>query len=191
MTLDEIREHIDQIDPQIRELLMKRMDCAYHVAEAKYADHSTEVYRADREKTIIEQLSASVPEDRRAQYIAIIRKIMEGSRMYQYGLLYDWNGEETVFLPLLHSLTIPDSCRRVTLTVTRENRPNAMSEVLSMIGDYGYNMEKMELTEENEEAGTVTFSLTVLGSLKDTRMKKLMFQLSEECRAFRILKVSE
>ena len=72
------------------------------------------------------------------------------------------------------------------MRLTRPNRPNAMSEILSMIGDYGYNMELMELIADNREEGTVTFALTVLGNLNETNMKKLMFQLSMECMNFRI-----
>ena len=191
MTLDEIRKRIDTIDPQLRDLLMERMDCAYHVAQAKFAENSTTVYRADREKEIIDQLSADVPEDRKAQYISVIRKIMESSRMYQYCLLYDWNGEESVFTPLLNGKTIPEKCSRVQISLTRIDRPNAMSEILSMIGDYGFDMEKMELIEHDTVSQNVTFHLTILGNLNETRMKKLLFQLSRECDRFRFLEAFE
>ena len=52
LTLEEVRKQIDAIDPQIRELVMKRFDCGFHVAETKFADHSTTVFRADREAAI-------------------------------------------------------------------------------------------------------------------------------------------
>ena len=61
-----------------------------------------------------------------------------------------------------------------------------MSEILSMIGDYGYSMERMELIEDNRDEGTVTFELTMLGDLNEINMKKLMFQLSMESMDFRI-----
>ena len=35
MKLDQVREKIDAIDPQIRSLLMERLDCSNMVAEAK------------------------------------------------------------------------------------------------------------------------------------------------------------
>ena len=37
MTLDEIRAEIDKIDSKMKELFIKRMECARHVAEVKAA----------------------------------------------------------------------------------------------------------------------------------------------------------
>ncbi len=185
MTLEEVRAKIDEIDPKLKELLMKRLDCSYAVAEAKARAHETQIYRADREEEILTRLSEGIPSDRLAGYRSVVRKIMETSRMYQYGLLFDW--DPGVFTPLVSGVDIPDMCRRVIAEVTRENHPNAMSSILSMIGDYGFNMERMELTEEDEKARTVTFRLTILGDLNRTDMRKLMFQLSGECLKFRIV----
>ena len=98
MTLEEVRCQIDSIDAEIRELIMKRLDCSRNVAMAKQASGNLVIYRADREAEILERLSQGVPEDRKAEYLAVVKKIMETSRMYQYGLLYDWN--EGLFDPL-------------------------------------------------------------------------------------------
>ena len=48
MTLSEVRGLIDAIDPQIRDLLMQRMDCSAMVVEAKLAAGETTIFRADR-----------------------------------------------------------------------------------------------------------------------------------------------
>ena len=184
MTLEEIRKEIDAIDPKIRTLLMKRFDCAYRVAEAKNMSGDLRVYRPDREDEILSRLSEEVAEEKRSGYLAVVRKIMQTSRMYQYGLLYDWN--EGLFEPLIRDIEVPGNASRVRVRLSRPNRPNSMSEILSMIGDYGYNMELMELISDNREEGTVTFELTILGNLNVTNMKKLMFQLSMECMNFRI-----
>jgi chorismate mutase len=184
MTLEEIRKEIDAIDPRIRALLMERLDCAYRVAEAKNISGDLRVYRPDREEEILARLSEEVPESKKAGYLAVVRKIMQASRMYQYGLLYDWN--EGLFDPLIGDITVPGNASRVRVRLSRPNRPNSMSEILSMIGDYGYNMELMELIEANREEGTVTFELTILGNLNETNMKKLMFQLSMESLEFSI-----
>ena len=185
MTLAEVRGFIDAIDPQIRELLMQRMDCSAQVVEAKLAAGETTIYRADREEAILARLGEGVPEDRLAGYLAVVRKIMEASRMYQYGLMYD--RLEDPFGTLAEGVEIPAAPTRVRVRLTRENRPNAMSSILSMIGDYGYNMDRMELIAEDEEANTVTFELLIIGNLKDVHMKKLMFQLSKESEGFQIL----
>lgn len=185
MNLQEARAQIDTIDPQLKELLMKRLDCSYLVAEAKAEAGETSIYRADREAEILERLSKDVPEDRLAEYLAVVRKIMEASRMYQYGLLFDWT--ENAFADISGGVVIPENCGRVKVRVKRGDYPNAMSSILSMIGDYGYNMERMELKEENTEEKTVTFELTIRGDLNEKHMKVLMFQLSGECLEFQIL----
>ena len=82
MKLDQVREKIDAIDPQIRSLLMERLDCSKMVAEAKQEAGETNIYRADREQAILKKLSQGVPEDRLPEYLAVVRKIMETSRMF-------------------------------------------------------------------------------------------------------------
>lgn len=186
MKLEDVRKKIDAIDPKIRELLMERLDCSKMVAEAKQEAGETNVYRADREQAIIARLSEEVPEDRKAEYISVIRKIMETSRMYQYGMLFDWNPE--LFGKLIQNVTIPENCTQVVARLTRPDHPNAMSSILSMVGDYGYNMKYMELLGFDKPAQTVSFQLTILGNLNETHMQKLMFQLSKESQDFQILK---
>lgn len=185
MTLDEVRKSIDTLDTQIRELILKRMDCSMQVAQVKTKSNETNIYRADREEAILERLGSGVSEDRKAEYLSVVRKIMETSRMYQYGLMYDWM--DGVMDEYFEGIDIHEGGRSVRVRLTRENRPNAMSSILSMIGDYGYNMNRMELTEDDNGSGTVTFELEILGDLSETHMKKLMFQLSRESKDFRII----
>lgn len=186
MTLQEVRAKIDAIDPKIRELLMERLDCSLEVAKTKQAAGETNIYRADREQAILERLGSGVPEDRKPEYLAVVRKIMETSRMYQYGMLFDWNPQ--LFAELARDIEIKPGGHRVTVRLTRPDRPNAMSSILNMVGDYGYNMQYMELLSFNRPEGTVTFDLTILGDLSHVSMQKLMFQLSKESENFKILK---
>ena len=184
MTLEEIRCQIDSIDAEIRELIMQRLDCSRNVAMAKQASGNLVIYRADREAEILERLGKDVPEDRKAEYLAVVKKIMETSRMYQYGLLYDWN--DGLFSERFGEIDIPTEAYYIRFTLTRPNQPNSMAQILSMIGDYGCNTELMELIGEVKENGTVTFTLTILGNLNEAHMKKLMYQLSMESRDFTI-----
>ncbi len=189
MTLDEVRNEIDKIDPQIRDLLMRRLDCSVRVAKAKQESGDLTIYRADREEAILERLGEGVPDDRKAGYLSVVRKIMEASRMYQYGLLYEWNPD--AFGKLSGSEHLSGHSRAVKIRLTRPDCPNAMSSILSMIGDYGYNMKLMELISENTMERTVSFELTILGDLMDKHMKQLMFQLSMESLNFAILEVND
>ena len=76
--------------------------------------------------------------------------------------------------------------KKVLVRLTRENRPNAMSSILSMIGDYGYNMDRMELVADDPERGVVIFDLLIIGDLTQKHMQKLLFQLSMESTDFAI-----
>ena len=187
MTLEEVRCQIDSIDAEIRELIMKRLDCSRNVAMAKQASGNLVIYREDREAEILERLGQVVPEDRKAEYLAVVKKIMETSRMYQYGLLYDWN--DGLFSERFGEIDISTEASHIRFTLTRPNQPNSMAQILSMIGDYGYNTELMELVGEDKENVTVTFTLTILGNLNEAHMKKLMHQLSMESRDFTIEQV--
>lgn len=183
--LNDVRAEIDEIDLQIRELLKKRLGLSHQVAAAKAESGDTTIYRADREVSILENLGADVSDDIKAEYLSVVRKIMETSRMYQYGLIYDW--DEGVFASVKGHELADHPGKRLIVRLTREDKPNAMSAILSMIGDYGYNMERMELIEESAASKLVTFELTIAGDLSQTNMKKLVFQLSKEAVDFIIL----
>ena len=188
MKLEDIRNQIDAIDLDLRALLMRRLDCSYMVAESKQESGSTDIYRADRELMILKRLGTDIPEDRKAGYLSVVRKIMETSRMYQYGLLYDSN--PALFSMVDGSSLLQGPTQLVIIRMTRPDQPNAMSSILSMIGDYGYNMDRMELLNSDADACKVTFELTLRGDLTDEHMKKLMFQLSKESEDFKIMSVN-
>ena len=183
-TLEEARALIDTVDPKIRELLMQRLDCSKLVAHAKLESGDLRIYRADREADILKRLGEDVPEDRRAGYLSVVRKIMESSRMYQYGLIFDALGNAFERVEGHEKLEGPT--KKVLVRLTRENRPNAMSSILSMIGDYGYNMDRMELVADDPERGVVIFDLLIIGDLTQKHMQKLLFQLSMESTDFAI-----
>lgn len=187
MELTEIRKKIDTLDEEIKVLLLQRLVCSKEVAEVKAEQGETEIYRADREEAILERLGRNVPEELRREYLAIVRKIMETSRMYQYGLLYTWNPAQ--YEALFASVPYEVPSQKVKLRLTRPNRPNAMSSILSMVGDYGYNMEKMELLSYTEDRQAVRFLLTICGDLSERHMQKLMVQLAGESQDFCIMEV--
>ncbi|MBQ3974274.1 MAG: chorismate mutase [Lachnospiraceae bacterium] len=187
MRLEEVRKAIDALDPEIRELLMERLDLSFEAAEAKRDAGDIRIYRPDREEKILKRLGRGVEEERKAPYLAVVRKIMETSRMYQYGLLYDWAGG--FFADMTDGLVLPEKCRFVRIRMTRPDRPGSMASVLGMVGDYGFNMKSMTLLEEDPEKGKVTFELVIRGDLYEEPMQRLMFQLSMECENFKITEV--
>ena len=185
MELKEIRERIDRIDPQIRTLLMERLDCSRLVAQTKIAMGETTIYRADREAEILKRLGEGVPADRLDEYTAVVRKIMQSSRMYQYGLLFDSLSAPLEGICSSESLNVQTISVTVRLAVA--DRAGALSSVLGTISDYGFSVARMiQLTREGPE-DTVAFELMIRGDLSQTRMQKLIFQLSKECGIFRVI----
>ncbi len=85
MDLDKIRQEIDQIDEQMKQLFGKRMDLARQVAETKMRTGAA-VYAPVRERQIIE---ARTMGDSKylVQSRAFFRQMMEISRSYQYFMM--------------------------------------------------------------------------------------------------------
>lgn len=84
MTLEEVRRNIDKVDSEIKKLFAQRMELADNVARVK-AETGDEIFKPDREEAIISNLTQDVGEHIRKEYIALIKRIMEISRKYQYG----------------------------------------------------------------------------------------------------------
>lgn len=84
MTLAEVRENIDRVDKQIKTLFQERMILADNVARVK-AETEDDIYKPDREELIINNLTGDIDDSIKMEYTALIKRIMEISRKYQYG----------------------------------------------------------------------------------------------------------
>lgn len=181
-SLDEVRVEIDQIDSEIQKILMKRLDCSTEVIEAKIRDKNYIINRPDREMAMLERLGKDIAPDRRSGYLSVVRKIIETSRMFQYGILFDRVPE--LFEELVKGIDVTKGSDTITLQLKRPNIPNAMSTILSMIGDYGFDMEKLSLLGYSEDRSMASFELTIRGDISITHMQKLLLQLSMETEDF-------
>ncbi len=184
MELSEIRKQIDGIDPQVRDLLLRRLACSGEVAEAKIASGDTTVYRREREKEILARLGEGLPEDTRDFVLSIFRKIMEGSRTLQYGLLLD------AFPDLEQSLTdlpVPEGTRGVRVRFRTPDGAPGIARVLDALSCLGLSMESLSLT--GEEDGVLA-DLVLAGSLRDRPMRRFLFQLSKETEDLQVTALS-
>lgn len=181
-SLEEIRVEIDNIDEQIQQILMRRLDCSTEVVQAKIRDKNYVINRPDRESAMLERLGKDIPVERRSGYLAVVRKITETSRMYQYGILFDEVPE--LFAELTKDIDLSQSSSTVTVQLKRPNLPNAMSAILSMIGDYGFDMERLQLLGYSDDRSSASFELTIRGDISQTHMQKLLLQLSMETEEF-------
>lgn len=84
MDLSEVRTNIDRVDGEIRRLFMERMLLADQVACIK-AETEDVIYKPDREEAIIKKQTEGVKPKLVREYTALIKRIMEVSRKYQYG----------------------------------------------------------------------------------------------------------
>lgn len=186
-TLAEIRVDIDNIDQQIQDLLMARLDCSEEVIRAKIEDRNFIINRPDREIAMLERLGAEIVEDRRAGYLAVVRKIIETSRMFQYGRLYEEMPE--LFEKLAEGIDLTRRSEMVTVRLERPDMPNGMSAILAMIGDYGFDMEQLKLMGYEDHHRKAVFELMIRGDIRGIAMQKLLLQLSMEAEHFQILEV--
>ena len=83
MTLADVRKNIDRVDKEIKKLFRERMELADQVAQVK-AETEDDIYKPDREEIIISNLTGDV-DNIKMEYTALIKRIMEISRKYQYG----------------------------------------------------------------------------------------------------------
>ena len=183
-TLEEVRAEINALDDQLRSLLMRRMDLSAEVADIKErAGGRIVIYREDREQEILARHAEKIPPERRAVCLPVARKIMECSRMFQYGRIFDRHPE--LFETVKTETDGGGMPGRVRFRLTRSNKPNSMATILGMIGDYGFQTDAVEMLGETEQ--TVSFEIRVVGDLTDRNMKKLLCQLSMESAAFTLL----
>lgn len=166
MELSEIRKEINQIDDQIKDLLMERMECSRKVAYAKKKSGDTTVYRPDREKEILERLGEDVDPAVKKEYLATVKKIMSTSRILQYDLLFEPNDG---------SISHTDF---VTMTFSTDD----IMSVLSVIRDRGFTVEHLL------KKGAYEFEVKLSGDIMDLEVKRLLFQLEKETRDFSIIK---
>ena len=82
MNLIEARHEIDKIDHELKELFKKRMAVSKEIAMIK-AETGDSIYKPDREKEVIQRLTADISPDLREEYTVFIKKILEISRDYQ------------------------------------------------------------------------------------------------------------
>ena len=121
MKLEDVRKEIDALDPQIKTLILRPYGLLFGSGQGKAGGRETTIYRRDREKAILDRLGADVPADRLPEYLAVVRKIMETSRMFQYGLLFDWNPD--LFKELSAGIDTTPGGWRVKIRLTRPDEP--------------------------------------------------------------------
>jgi len=88
MTLEEVRKNIDRVDSDIKKLFLERIALSSLVAEVK-AESGDSIFKPEREREVIANLTNGVGNDVLKEYTAFIKKTMSLSRQYQYGKMLE------------------------------------------------------------------------------------------------------
>ncbi len=112
-SLKNAREIINEVDRQMAELFVKRMDAAKEVARYK-KEHALQITDAVREAEVIERNSQYVEDDAlRSYYVSFLRHNMELSKTLQHRLLdgmrVAYSGVEGAFANITAMRAFPDA----------------------------------------------------------------------------------
>ncbi|MBQ0079495.1 MAG: chorismate mutase [Eubacterium sp.] len=187
MGLDKIRKDIDALDTKIAELLMQRLDYAEQVVQTKIDDGVTNIYLAEREDDIMENILKNIPEERKDTSRALMRKIVEISRTHQFNIL---NQQVPGLLDeYLEDVEIPEEPTRIRFEAIRPNIEGQMGVICTLIGDAHFNIQEVQQMDNSVDNASSRLWFTVDGDIYDPKMKTLLIQLAQESEGFSILSI--
>lgn len=181
MTLDEVRNEIDKLDEEMKELFLRRMELSGEVAKVK-AGTAQKVYNPGREAEVIGGLTEGIGGPRKLQYESFLKKLMEISRTEQYRLM-DESGADGLFdTPVLDEAAGKlKGGEDLRLSFTCSEKGISPSEAISVISDYSPEILEIAL----KESGKV--EVLISGQSDAGALKLLLIHLFKETEDLRIL----
>lgn len=150
MGLEKVRQEIDVVDTQMKELFLRRMELSGQVIAAKKQTGGA-VYVPQREVEIIEMRSEGIEADKLPEYQTFIRQVMNISRTYQYSKIAD-NAEEIAQLP--------DGEGTVRLRVFSPKGASHLFFMLDAVILSGLSVEGLDKVAQSEDGCTYQMQLT-------------------------------
>lgn len=167
MKLEDIRENIDKIDDDMKELFKKRMIYSENVVSIK-AENGDVIYKPEREKDMIDRQISSMDNNILAEYIPFLKTVVSVSRQYQYKRLVEL-GKVSAGV----DIGKVDN-GRVHLMLQTED----IAGVLSIISNYGIKVLKINSSDGNDEDNIFYIDIATDGCQKD--VQALIYQLGCE-----------
>ena len=167
MDLDEIRQEINLVDNQMKELFLKRMELAYQVAENKKRTQKA-VYVPKREEEVLAACIKGVSEEYQLECKTFFGELMEISRAYQYSKLTEESEKRNMLL---------DGEGRALLEFTCTQGERHFRAILLAVLSSGLTAE--EVFTEKKECGYCC-RLRVSGDFSSKRAKAAVVQILEE-----------
>ncbi len=179
MGLDKIRQEIDLIDAQMKELFLTRMGLSAQVIAVK-KETGGAVYVPERESEIIEECSKGVEKEKLPEYQMFLKQIMAISRTYQYSKIADMAEEIS---------DLPKGEGKVSLKAFEKEGEMRLCTVLDAAVLAGLSI--VELSEAaRTEAGT-TYHLTIAGDFSEELGKGAILQIFREMEQVQFLSDSD
>jgi chorismate mutase len=185
MTLEEIRAEIDKLDNEIKELFVKRMECAKHVAEVKSASGG-DVYAPAREREILERRSSDIDAEIREEYTAFQKHLMSVCRRYEYGLLDRMQEQVTADALEEAGLTADTEHSGIVIGFSCSLEESDLNLFVNMAKLNRVGIQEMQLEIKD---GRQQITMTLSGNVKDGGMKRLLCQIGKEAEDFRIIRL--
>ena len=158
MDLEEIRQEIDRVDGQMKNLFLKRMDLCGKVIETKKRTGAA-VYAPKREQEILSARTEDVKEAYRLVCGAFFKQTMEISRAYQYAQTAKGSG-------------------RAEISFSCEDESGQPAVFLKAAALAGLCVEEFTVKREK---GRMLCGLCVSGDFSENLSKAAVLQILEEC----------
>ena len=171
MDLIEVRNSINSIDADMKELFDKRFQCTNQVAAIKISEQD-KVFKPLREKEISERYADDV------EYVSFIKKIMQISRKRQYGIFLDRVAAVEESLLTVKEKLLEKGVLELSLQ-SDEKSENGLNvkDILSVISDTSLAIKTLNV----DETGVVKATLLIDGSDKSIREALILaYMLDEE-----------
>lgn len=167
MGLEEIRQKIDRIDEQMKELFLQRMDLSREVIEHKKLTGAP-VYAAEREREILDVRTSGANEEQLSSCKAFFQHMMEISRSYQYSKITEKTEK-------LHGL--PDGEGKAVVSFSCKDGGGQMAVFLNAAMLAGLRVEEAEAKRREE---TLICRLCLYGDFSSEAAKAAVLQMLEE-----------
>lgn len=196
MDLEEIRQSINRVDEQMKELLLERMAYSAQVAEAKRRTGGS-VYVPEREEEILRLRLQGTPEEYALECRAFFQQMIGISRMYQYTKLAD--GQECLS-------ALPEGNGRVVLEFFCDKRGEMLASVFHAAALAGVTVEELSASgcqkadldgkfgpgeaSDRVQEGMLHVRLGLTGDFSEIRARAAVLQILEETQGAVLLPAS-
>lgn len=181
--LEKVRQEINIIDEQMKELFLKRMLCAKKVAQIK-ENTGGDVFVPERETQILQKRTKDIVPELKEEYIAFLKHLMSICRKYEYQLLPQMQ-KKVIDMKLKEAKSkLQEETSQVKITFNCEKENSNLNLFLNMIILNKIQISSMNLTMEN---GRQKIVMVLDSSIMETKMQCLLCQLGKEAEDFQII----